>query len=83
MCFLIVLLSGWDVADSLVAEETYAGVTVFVAEIDWRRADVVPVYKKGSNAGLLGSIHIVNFICACIIMFTIDLNKILSLSLSL
>ena len=32
MCFLIVLLSAWDVAESLVAEETNAGVTVFVAE---------------------------------------------------
>ena len=38
---------------------------------------------QGLNAGLIGSIHIVNFICTCIIIFTIDLNKILSLSLSL
>ena len=31
--FLILLISGWAVAASLVAEETNAGVTVFVAEI--------------------------------------------------
>ena len=31
--FLILLISCWDVAASIVAEEIHAGVTVFVAEI--------------------------------------------------